>query len=136
MLWFVLLGCFAPQEGDWGFFDISESGSCELASSESLEDIITLTASSPSFSLQRNEDTFECSLEGQDFSCEPVSKTVSSEEVQVNAELLAVGEFDSTTSGVLEVEATWSCVEGDCALYGLADSCTRNERGTIRLVAD
>ena len=136
MLWFVLLGCFAPQEGEWGFFDISESGSCDIETSESLESIITITDSSPSFSLQRHEDTFRCSLEGQTFTCSGDPKTVSSDEVQLKADRTASGEFDSTTSGVLEVDSTWSCVEGDCELYGLGDSCTRNERGTIRLATD
>ena len=135
MLMLGFLGCFSPQEGEWGFFDISELGDCELESSESAEGMLTISTDSPDFSIVRNDENFSCSLDGQAFTCAADSKTVSSEEVELTAEITASGEFDSKTSGMLEVVSKWSCTEGDCELYGLK-SCTRNEQGTIRLAAN
>jgi len=135
MFWFGLIGCFAPEAGEWGFFDIAESGDCAVESAGSLEGLLTIEPSPSAFVLHREEDSFSCQLNGKAFLCDPISRAVESEEVSLEGLLDAEGEFDSKTSGVLSITSSWSCVSGACDTYGLG-SCTRKEEGTIRLSAE
>tara|TARA_B100000683_G_C12279906_1_gene469504 strand:+ start:236 stop:637 length:402 start_codon:yes stop_codon:yes gene_type:complete len=128
LLFFI--GCFSPAIGEWGWFNVEISGDCSIDQAQTPDEFIQIGEGDGGFSLVREDDTFSCSLEGQDFSCTSSQRNVESEEVTLTVSPVGSGSFESSTEGAFRVEESWSCSAGECETYGLS-SCTKIMEGSL-----
>ena len=97
MLISFLMGCFSPASGEWGVYDVVQSGDCSLDTAESLDDFINLERSGNEFSFVIYEDSYSCSLTGQEFLCTSNDRSIELEEVSLQVTPSATGEFTTST---------------------------------------
>jgi hypothetical protein len=132
MLSWVLMGCFSPVAGEWGFYDVVQSGDCIVDNAESLDGYMSLESNGSEYSFTRYDDRFSCALTGQEFACTSDERIVELEEVSLQVTPAATGEFTSSSAGVLRIDEQWSCTSGSCETYGLSD-CTKTLEGSVGL---
>ena len=123
-------GCFAPSEGDWAFYEVSQSGDCSIDQGSTFEESINISIDGNGFSLEYTQTSLSCSLQGKDFTCASSTVDVDRSEVQLRATIAASGSFDNSYEGALLLVEDWSCTSGDCTTYDL-DACTLEKEGSL-----
>ena len=134
MLISFIMGCFSPTSGEWGFYDVVQSGDCSVDNAESLDDFINIEGSGNDFSFGIYKDRYSCSLTGQEFLCTSDNRSIELEEVSLQVTPSATGEFSTSAEGSLRIDQQWSCISGSCDTYGLSD-CTKTLEGSMGLSA-
>ena len=130
-MWLLcFLGCFAPTEGNWAFYDVSQAGDCEVDQGTSFEESIEIRIAGGGFSLETEQASLSCSLTGQDFDCSSSSVALDREEVQLTADIEASGSFEDSDTGELIFIERWSCSSGECDTYDL-NSCELKKQGSL-----
>jgi hypothetical protein len=132
MIFSFLMGCFSPVSGEWGIYDVVQSGDCSVDSAQSLDDFVSLDSNGNEFSFTRDEDGFSCSLTGQDFLCTSEERALDLDEVSLQVIPSATGTFSSSAEGTLRIAEKWSCISGSCETYGLSE-CTNMLEGVMGL---
>ena len=132
-MFLFFVGCFAPEVGEWGWFDVDVSGDCSVDQSQTPDGTVRIEEDGTSFSLIRGDDSFSCALTGMDFLCTSSERTVESDEVTLSVLPSGSGGFTSSVEGVFLIREAWSCTSGACDTYGLND-CTKAMEGSLGLL--
>lgn len=132
-MFLFVIGCFAPELGEWGWFDVEVSGDCSIEQSQTPDEVVRIEEDAAGFSLLRADDVYTCAQTGMDFLCTAPERTVETQEVTLRVVPSGSGDFTSSVEGTFVVNESWSCISGGCQTYGLND-CIKTMEGALGLV--